>query len=209
MRGRTENSMKMYIMRHGETDWNKVFRLQGRSDIPLNETGRRMAENAAKGLRDVPFTRIYSSPLIRAYETASIVRGDRDIPIITDERIIEISFGANEGQKYDKTKPGDYPELAKFFREPDIYVPAEGGEAISELNARTADFIRFLADTYGNSDELILVTTHGAAIRGILSYVKGTAIRDFWKGGVQSNCGVTIMEVIDGSINIVSENVTF
>ncbi len=201
--------MQLYVMRHGETDWNINFRLQGRSDIPLNENGRDMAMKASEGMKDIPFTKIYTSPLVRAYETARIIRRDRDIPIITDERIIEISFGENEGKLYDKNHPELFPDLAKFFREPDIYVPADGGETIDALKERTKNFIDFIADTYDNTDEVILVTTHGAAIRGIMSYIKNTSVRDFWKGGVQSNCGVTIMETQGHSLKIISENVTY
>ena len=62
--------MKLYIIRHGETEWNVKRRFQGRSDIPLNEEGRRLARITSEALRSVPFTRIYTSPLKRAYETA-------------------------------------------------------------------------------------------------------------------------------------------
>ena len=71
-------------------------------------------------------------------------------------------------------------------------------------------FVReYIAKTYGATDDNILVTTHGATIRGIMSYIKGTSLRDFWRGGVQSNCGVTIIEITDESITIISENITF
>lgn len=201
--------MYMYIIRHGETEWNRLFRLQGRTDIPLNDNGREMARMASEGLKNVNFTKIYTSPLCRANETAMIIKRDRDIPVIIDERLAEISFGINEGREYDKRYPDKYPELAKFFREPDIYVPADGGESIEELKSRTAEFVKDLTDTYGESDEVILVSVHGAVIRGIMSYVKGTPLKDFWRGGVQSNCGVTILEVSNGNISILSENLTY
>ncbi|MBE5937296.1 MAG: histidine phosphatase family protein [Lachnospiraceae bacterium] len=201
--------MRMYLMRHGETEWNRLLKLQGRSDIPLNDNGIAMAKNAAKGLLDVDFSVIYSSPLTRALQTAEIIRGAGNIDIIKDDRIIEIGFGENEGRKYDKTKPEEYPDLIKFFTEPDIYVPANGGETIENLKERTANFVKYIAKTYGATDDNILVTTHGATIRGIMSYIKGTSLRDFWRGGVQSNCGVTIIEITDESITIISENITF
>lgn len=201
--------MRMYIIRHGETEWNKTLRLQGRSDIPLNETGIMMAKKTAEGMADIKFTRAFSSPLIRAMETARIIIGDREITVMPDERIIEISFGINEGCEYDKTKPDKYPELIKFFSEPDIYVPAEGGETIGHLRERTKEFMEYIVAEYGDTDEEILIAAHGATIRGILSYVKGTTIRDFWRGGVQSNCGVTIMDVNNGKISIIKENITY
>ena len=65
--------MKIYLIRHGETDWNKLRRLQGQADIPLNEFGRQLARETDPALRDVPFDRIYTSPLKRARETAELV----------------------------------------------------------------------------------------------------------------------------------------
>lgn len=89
--------MKLYIIRHGETDWNKQKRLQGQSDTMLNEYGIELAEITAKALKDVQFDYIFSSPLKRAYKTAEIIRGERNVPIVTDDRLKEIGFGINEG----------------------------------------------------------------------------------------------------------------
>lgn len=69
--------MDIYLIRHGETDWNRMKKLQGTTDIPLNAYGIELAEKTAEGLKDVPFDRIYTSPLIRARKTAEIIRGDR------------------------------------------------------------------------------------------------------------------------------------
>ena len=90
--------MKLYIVRHGETDWNNEKKLQGRSDVPLNDYGRELAYITAEALKDVSYDAIYSSPLIRAYETATILKGDRDIDIIKDERLREMCFGEYEGK---------------------------------------------------------------------------------------------------------------
>ena len=87
----------LYIMRHGRTDWNERHKLQGRTDIPLNEDGRRMAEAAREEYRDVPLDVCYCSPLVRAKETAEIVLRGRDILILTDDRLREMSFGEYEG----------------------------------------------------------------------------------------------------------------
>ena len=65
--------MRLYMIRHGETEWNVKKRFQGQSDIPLNNEGRKIARITAEALADVPFTRVYTSPLKRAYETAIIL----------------------------------------------------------------------------------------------------------------------------------------
>ena len=87
----------LYIMRHGRTDWNDLRKLQGRTDIPLNDAGREMAEAARKEYADVHFDICFCSPLIRARETAEIVLRDRNIPIVPDDRLKEMSFGECEG----------------------------------------------------------------------------------------------------------------
>ena len=70
--------MRLYIVRHGETDWNKARKIQGQSDIPLNEFGRHLARETAKGLADVHFDLCFTSPLSRAKETAQIILDGRD-----------------------------------------------------------------------------------------------------------------------------------
>ena len=77
-----DDGMKLYIIRHGQTDWNLARKLQGCTDIPLNEHGRYVAELTREGLKDVPFDVAFTSPLSRAKETAEIILKDRNIPII-------------------------------------------------------------------------------------------------------------------------------
>ena len=85
--------MILYIIRHGETEWNKMGKMQGKTDISLSEDGRKLAQKTADGLKNIKFDYIFSSPLERAYETACIIKGDRDIEIVKDERLIEVGFG--------------------------------------------------------------------------------------------------------------------
>ena len=89
----------LYIMRHGKTDWNELHKLQGHTDIPLNANGIAMAENAAKKYKNVHFDVCYCSPLTRARQTADIILRDRDekVPVIIDDRLIEMGFGEYEG----------------------------------------------------------------------------------------------------------------
>ena len=88
----------LYIMRHGRTDWNDRNKLQGQTDIPLNESGRRMAEEAAAKYADIPLDICFCSPLIRARETAEILLNGRNVPIRTDERLL-----IEETEQYLKT----------------------------------------------------------------------------------------------------------
>lgn len=115
----------LYIMRHGRTDWNVRQKLQGRTDIPLNDEGRAMAEKAREEYRETPLDLCYCSPLSRAEETARIVLTGRDIPIIRDDRLREMSFGAFEGIENYFTDP-DFP-LSALFQKPEAYTASVGG----------------------------------------------------------------------------------
>lgn len=87
----------LYIMRHGKTDWNACHKLQGRTDIPLNDKGRMMAAEAGEKYADIHFDECYSSPLARAKETAEIFLKGRGVPVYTDDRLVEMGFGIYEG----------------------------------------------------------------------------------------------------------------
>jgi len=205
-----EEEMRLYIIRHGETDWNVQRRFQGRSDIPLNEEGRRLARITSEALRDVPFARIYTSPLKRAYETAMLVKGDRDIPVMIEPRIIEIGFGEYEGLCCGKDNYNiPDPAFMNFFEKPEAYKPPRGAEGIDELRARTADFLQEIVHNKDMENDIILVSTHGAALRGLLSNINHIGIEEFWKGGVHKNCAVTIVDVKDGQMVIVEEGKTY
>lgn len=91
---------EIYLIRHGQTDYNRQFRLQGRSDIPLNRLGLAQARAAHEALRGVHFDAVYASPLRRAVDTACIVSGWPEEKIELDPRLIEIGFGIWEGSDF-------------------------------------------------------------------------------------------------------------
>ena len=202
--------MKLYFIRHGETDWNIVKRLQGATDIPLNENGEALARETAEGLKDIPFDMIFTSPLKRAYRTAEIVKGNRDIPLIIEERIREICFGDYEGL-ISKTEGYSIPDpdFKFFFTKTDCYKTPPNGEAIATLLERTNDFLEELKKREDLKDKTILVSTHGAAVRALLSNIEHCDIAHFWGEGVHKNCGVTCVELIDGEFQILWENKIF
>ena len=202
--------MKLYIIRHGETDWNKNKLLQGKSDVPLNDKGRELAKASAKGMKDIPFDLVFTSPLERARETARLVLGDRNIPFITDSRIEEIGFGEMEGKPWRKSEdfPGD-ENIYRFFNHPDQYIPPKGGESLTDLAKRCADFMQDICSRPELEDKTILIATHGAATRGLLNSLRNWKMEDFWGGRVAPNCGVAIVESHGGQAKLLAENVTY
>lgn len=197
--------MNIYIVRHGQTDWNKAVRLQGRSDIPLNEYGRELARKTKEGLEEVSFDLAFTSPLSRARETAELILEGREAELIEDERIVEISFGKYEGLSWGEDNFNIPEEFQLFFTAPDRYEAHGGGESITQLAARTGEFMRELITNPEYADKNILVSTHGAALCGMLAYVDHTPLSQFWRGEVPKNCSVNLVEVQNGQARIVME----
>lgn len=149
--------MKIYLARHGQTDWNTEMRAQGRKDMPLNSTGRAQAEALRDQIKDIKFDAVYSSELKRAAETAQIVAGDR-YDIIYDDRLLERSFGDFEGKVIKS-----WSELVDGVNIDDIALEEIPGgvEPVSSMLARASDFVEYLKKKYDN-DATILVVSHGA-----------------------------------------------
>ena len=195
--------MKIYFVRHGETDWNKRSKIQGQADIPLNATGRMQAEQAAAQMVGVPVDIAYTSPLIRARETAEIflaIKGN--CPLETDPRLMEISYGVREGQSLTLIRKCPFVALHNYFAHPEKYVPPRKGETILELKARCRSFLD--ERVYGGERRFssIMIFTHGALIKGMASVVKQLPDRDFWSGAEVGNCSVTVMQLENGKLSM-------
>ena len=201
--------MKLYMVRHGETDWNKERRIQGQADIPLNVFGRHLARETAKGLKDIPFDLCFTSPLGRAKETAAIILEGRDVPVIEDARIEEMAFGDYEGKCCSKDGWNLPEEFRRFFTDPAHYLTPPGGENFYDVKKRTGEFLQELYHNPDYQDSTILLTTHGAALAGLLNNIKNLDISDYWGIGVHKNCAVTEISVTDGHPVIMSENVVY
>ena len=133
--------MLIYLMRHGETDWNKAGRFQGQQDVPLNENGIELAVKTAEGLKNVNFDAAFSSPLQRALVTARTVIGSRNIEVQTDERLRELCFGPSEGECSDLAKGNPMHPMYSFLFKPDCYAPTAGAESLDHARKRAEEFL--------------------------------------------------------------------
>ncbi|MBQ8780326.1 MAG: histidine phosphatase family protein [Oscillospiraceae bacterium] len=175
----------LYIMRHGRTDWNNLHKMQGRTDIPINDEGRRMAEEAGKAYADIDFDVCYSSPLIRAKETAELFFKGRNVPIITDDRLVEMCFGKYEGLENSFSIP-DCP-INTLFWQPENYVAEEGAESLEQLFDRTGEFIEQVVMPQLAEGKNILIVGHGAMNCSIVCRIKNIPLKNFWDCGIE-NC---------------------
>lgn len=203
--------MRIYMLRHGETDWNKAHRFQGRIDIPLNDYGRELAVVTRDNWPIINYDRVYCSPLCRASETAHIVLEGRpeEALIQIDERIIEFSFGVCEGLDIDEAGNDPNHPMYNLLHHPEAYVPNEGGESFDDMIARGRRFFEdeiFPLEKQGVKN--ILLVAHGALIRALVCALGLKTVKEFWKTPYK-NCCLTTLDIVDGKGTMVKEAETF
>ena len=139
--------MKIYVIRHGQTEWNVLKKMQGSADIPLNEKGLEQAEQAKINVKDISIDKIFCSPLIRAKQTASIVNQDRNLDIVYDDRLRERDYGEFEGTNKSSFNYNDFWAYNKNLQ----YNKAEN---VKDFFARIYDFLDELKSKYQNENIL-------------------------------------------------------
>ena len=117
---------KIYLIRHGQTDWNRAGKIQGMRDIPLNEAGREQARRLAEGMAGRPVARVFSSSLQRARETAQILADSQGIPLYLVKGLEEISYGDWEGMSMEEIRQRFPNEFAAWWEDPVEGAPPKG-----------------------------------------------------------------------------------
>lgn len=209
----------IYIVRHGQTERNNAFVLQGRSNDPLNERGVQQARELGEWFAEqgITFERVFSSPLIRTVQTAKLAAPG--VEVETDIRLIEMDYGPYEGA--DLKEPA--PELITFFSDFVNNPAPEGMEPLSEVVRRTGEFIEEVAALSGGSmpgstaedaadvssrsvaeagsHGNIMVSTHAIAMKGILEYLTPDSQGGYWSKYL-GNCAVYIVDDTDGHLGV-------
>ncbi|MBR2897102.1 MAG: histidine phosphatase family protein [Oscillospiraceae bacterium] len=199
----------IYVMRHGETDFNLRGLIQGQNDSMLTENGIALTVITAKALQDVKFDRVISSPLKRAHDTAEIMLRENRVSsaaIETDDRLKEFSFGEWEGRSCKPTE--ETTELNNFYYRPREFRGLPGGESTAQVVARTREFLLETANDPQNDGKTLLITTHGGAMRALLQEVYGET-DDFWHGGVPDNCTVNVIGAENGKLSLVMDDTIY
>ena len=189
--------MKIYVTRHGQTDYNKKRMMQGRSNIPLNDVGLNQARERRKELGNIKFDAVYSSPLIRAVQTAEIIGNVDREEIIRDERIIEADFGPYELKNY----YGTGLSMMAYWSFPELFPAPKGVETIREMRERTMSFLRELEK---KDYETVLVACHGGIIRPIRGYLEDKKSGIIWRPRPK-NCEIFVYESIDGKHRLIQD----
>jgi broad specificity phosphatase PhoE len=160
----------LYLIRHGETEYNRRQILQGRRiDCGLNETGRRQAEALARRLAAVPFDAAYASTLLRAVETAEILLAGRDLPVERLADLDEMSWGIYEGQPYSDALGQKLAEMYGRWDRGEFDYRVEQGESIHDVEARARRAVAHIVARHPG--RTVLVVTHGRLLRVLLASV--------------------------------------
>lgn len=162
---------RIVAVRHGETDWNAQRRIQGSTDIPLNQRGRWQAERVATALAGEPVAGLYSSGLARADNTALAIARSTGVPLLIDRGLGERQLGIFEGKTFDEVQ-ANWPEDALAWRRrvPE-WRPPGGGESLLQLRHRIESTLQALAERHAGG--LLVLVTHG----GVLDLVYRLATR--------------------------------
>ena len=176
--------MRIYIARHGETEWNKLNKICGITDIGLTDEGRKQAQHLAERLKDTDISVIIASPLKRAMETAGYISKALGIPVITDERLREQDYGIYEGT--DRKGEEFLNNKRNFaYRYPQ-------GESMMQVAYRTYGLIDEIREKYKGRDVLLLC--HGGAARVMHTYFKDMTNDEFFNYSM-GNAAFEVYEV--------------
>jgi broad specificity phosphatase PhoE len=184
-------STTIVLVRHGETDWNRENRFQGRADPPLNDAGRRQARELAERLRPDSVTAVYSSPLRRARETATIVAELLALDVSVNDALMEVDVGSWSGLTRTEVE-ARFPEGFRRWLEYDH--GWEDGESYEELGRRVVDGLSLIADAHPG--ERVLAVTHGGPIRAALAFSASVPFAEARRAvNVLGNCAVVRIAV--------------
>ncbi len=180
-----------YLVRHGESEWNKEGRIQGHADVPLSELGRRQARLLGERMAGERIDAVYSSDLSRAVDTATGALGGRDIPLVIDPNLREFSYGSWEGLTLQEVEAQDPELFAARFTRGDNSFSAPGGEDSTDILQRVQRFLDGMAERH-SPDEDLLIVGHGGSVRALAICLLGLPAADFWRLRV-GNAGVSII----------------
>lgn len=197
--------MKMIVMRHGQTAWNLAHRIQGHTDIPLDERGCRQAEAIAERLRDMNISAVYTSPLQRARKTAETIAAKSGCPVIDDERLIERYFGDWEGESIDAVTHSD-PQIWRQWIETPSCCAVPKGESLQSVLERSVSLTEALIQKH--KGENIVLVSHANPAKLILLHYARIPLDCIHKIRLD-NCSYSELRSKEGEFTLATLNETF
>jgi len=184
-------SRRLVLWRHGRTAWNEIGRVQGQTDVPLDETGRAQARSAAARLASLGPCFIVSSDLARASETAAALGSLTGLDVQLDRRLREMTFGIREGLTHAQALEQHPQEMSRFAADPSLVLP--GAESYQQVGERVAAAIDDACLNVGDDCTGVLVS-HGAAMRVGICHWLGFPPEVWPRFSGFSNCSWAVLE---------------
>jgi broad specificity phosphatase PhoE len=193
------------LVRHGQTEWNRVERFRGRADVPLNETGRAQAGATARRIAsEWQPVAVYSSPLSRAVRTAEAIAGRLSLPVQTHWGLADIDYGQWQGLTPDEARAQWPAEVNAWYHTPHT-ASIPGGETLDRVRVRAMETVTGLAAHH--SSETIVLVGHTVVNRAILLGVLGLRSNRFWYLR-QDTCALNVFETEGDDFTLVTMNDT-
>ena len=170
-------SLRLLLLRHGETAWNRERRYQGWTDTPLSAEGLVQAEAAARELKEHAFAAVYASPLRRALDTAAAIAVPHGLEVETDPAFRELSFGEWEGLTLDEARARDAALCEGWAMTPHLFSPP-GGESLAQARARVLAGLERLR--IGHPNDVVCLVAHGIPVRILILEVLGLGLDRIW-----------------------------
>ncbi|MBQ3347275.1 MAG: histidine phosphatase family protein [Synergistaceae bacterium] len=182
---------RIILARHGQTEWNKAYRFQGRTNVQLTDEGKRQAHSLSERLRSWRPEVIYTSPLDRARYTAEAIATPLNMtPVILPE-LEEIHFGTWEGKSFDALK-SECPDEYSRWRDDPFFNPPEGAEAWPEIEARLSRAVDIMLES---PYKRIVAVSHGGIMRALYAVIMGLDPHHTWYMEV-SNCSISGIDIV-------------
>ena len=195
---------RIFLVRHGTTDWNKEEIFRGRAECRLNETGKAEAQALAAYFAEVPIEAVYSSPLSRAVETARPTAEFKGHEIVPDPAFTDLDFGAWQGLPL-KEAQAKYPDLYRLWRKQPGAVSFPGGENLAQVRSRAWEGLLRLAED--NPQRTILIVTHRVVTKVLICAALALEDSRFWQVK-QDSTAINCLEYSRGIFNIALINDT-
>jgi len=194
-----------YFLRHGETEWNAGGRWCGRTDVPLSDVGRRQAESLARRMKTISVEALYSSPLVRALETARMVGQAIGLEPWVDQRLVELNYGAWEGRPFEEVKR-TMPAVYQAWDADPAHVAPPEGETGLQLIERVTPFLAELAQKYQHGN--VVVVCHRTVCRLLACHIMGVPLSEYRHRVAMENGALNIFETREGKWHVVKLNDT-
>jgi broad specificity phosphatase PhoE len=168
----------IYLVRHGQTAWNKEEIFRGRTDVPLDETGMRQAELAGEYFKEILLQGIYSSPLSRAWQTAEQIARSQNLKVQPLAGLIDMSFGKWEGRPLQEVREMDQERYRQWRDEPHLFKLPDG-ESLDEIRSRAMAALEEVIKKH--PEETVVLVSHRVVNKELLCGVLGIDNSHFWQ----------------------------